>query len=321
MRGKNRGTFFLLAGFIIFAAPFLLNCGFRIWSGGAKRAFEAANSEILWEENAAGESEYGKALQEESAVGKIESTVEKAAGYRVIQGTEKLFTQIAEYNAYLSEEGQANIMDTQSVIQTPSGIDGLENGMFGYVTIPAMDVELPLYIGASDSNLAKGAAVLGATSLPVGGNNTNSVIAGHRGYRGIPYFREIEKLSVGDSVFVTNPWETLAYRVEAIDIVDPYDNDAIRIREGKDMVTLLTYHPYRSHGTYRYVVYCVREESRESQDAAAAADVGSDAIFSSDGEEYECSAYDIALEKVLRAVCGAFFVLIFLVYSVRKNQK
>jgi sortase A len=57
-----------------------------------------------------------------------------------------------------------------------------------------MNVELPLYWGATSEHLAAGAAVLGQTSIPIGGVNTNSVIAGHRGYQGAPYFREIENL-------------------------------------------------------------------------------------------------------------------------------
>ena len=75
------------------------------------------------------------------------------------------------------------------------------------------------------------------------------MIAGHRGYQGIPYFREIEKLEVGDKVYITNPWETLRYRVESIAIIDPYDNDAVKIQDGKDMITLVTCHPYRSMGS------------------------------------------------------------------------
>lgn len=58
--------------------------------------------------------------------------------------------------------------------------------------------------------------VLGNTSLPIGGNNTNSVIAGHRGYQGAPYFREIEKLQIGDKVYIKNQWESITYIVKRI---------------------------------------------------------------------------------------------------------
>src|SRR5699024_8053063 len=83
----------------------------------------------------------------------------------------------------------------------------------GYLSIEAMDLELPLYLGASDENLDKGAAVLGQTSMPIGGTNSNCVIAAHRGWKGIPMFRDIELLQPGDKVILTNLWETLEYQV------------------------------------------------------------------------------------------------------------
>lgn len=121
-----------------------------------------------------------------------------------------------------------------------------------------MKVTLPLYIGASELNMSLGAAVLSETSMPIGGENTNCVISGHRGYSGAPYFRDIENLKIGSKVYITNPWDTLMYKVVKIDVINPDDVSSILIQEGKDMITLLTCHPYMSHGKYRYVVYCER---------------------------------------------------------------
>ena len=121
-----------------------------------------------------------------------------------------------------------------------------------------MGVEMPLYLGASNENMANGAAVLSQTSIPIGGINTNAVIAGHRGYGGYSYFRYIEVLEEGDEVIITNLWKTLTYKVSEIRIVTPDDVDAILIQPGKDMVTLLTCHPYASGGKYRYLVFCER---------------------------------------------------------------
>ena len=149
-----------------------------------------------------------------------------------------------------------------------------------------MGIRLALYPGADEEHMAKGAAILGAASLPVGGRNTNSVIAGHRGYRGAPYFRDIEKLKPGDEIRITNPWETLCYCVESAAVIAPDDSDAVKIQEGKDMVTLLTCHPYRSHGAYRYVVYCVRAD--EAQDGFA------------ENISCESSQDDIQREQLLR---------------------
>ena len=106
--------------------------------------------------------------------------------------------------------------------------------------------------------MADGAAQLCQTSLRIGGENTNCVIAGHRGWRGASYFRYIEKLRIGDEVRITNLWETLHYRVVDIQIIAPYEVERILIQEGRDLITLLTCHPYASGGKQRYLVFCER---------------------------------------------------------------
>ena len=223
-----------------------------------------------------------------------------------------LLQEAHAYNASIYAEKQEGFCDAWSYTQPPFHLKGLKDGKFGYIKIPAMDVKLPLYIGASKENLSKGAAVLGQTSLPVGGTNTNCIIAGHRGYQGIPYFREIERLEVGDKVSITNPWETLTYRVESMAIIDPYDNDAVKIQDGKDMVTLVTCHPYRSHGKYRYIVYCVRDTGKEKLD-----DTTSPSIRTEDDITFVSSGPDIKREQFLRKVCAGILFLLFIVTIIR----
>lgn len=88
------------------------------------------------------------------------------------------------------------------------------------------------------------------------------VIAGHRGWRGADYFRHIDRLQMGDTVTLTNLWETLTYTVADIRIIQPHEVDKIKIQQGRDLLTLLTCHPYASGGRERYVVYCERTEVR-----------------------------------------------------------
>ena len=137
---------------------------------------------------------------------------------------------------------------------------GLPDEKFGVLAIPKMELEMPLFLGASEDNMAAGAAVLSQTSIPIGGTATNAVIAGHRGWNGYPYFLDIEKLEEGDEVTITNLWETLRYEVTEIKIISPNDIGSILIRPGKDMITLLTCHPPNSGGKYRYLVFCERAE-------------------------------------------------------------
>ena len=123
-----------------------------------------------------------------------------------------------------------------------------------------MELTMPVYLGASDGHLAAGATVLGNTSAPIGGVNTNCVIAGHRGWHGSDYFRHIDRLQAGDMVTITNLWETLTYAVVDMKIIQPDQVDKIKIQPGRDLLTLITCHPYASGGRQRLVVYCERRK-------------------------------------------------------------
>ena len=172
----------------------------------------------------------------------------------------ELLQAMLDYNQSLIDNGQASLSSPAAYEQSPVDLGdyGLESdSAIGTVAIPAIDLELPLYMGASKDQMAKGAAVMGGTSLPVGGESTNSVIAGHRGYKGIPYFRNLDKLKPGDTVLITNYWETMTYAVTGTKIIKPNDIDTILIEHGKDKITLLTCHPY-TVGTERLLIYCER---------------------------------------------------------------
>ena len=90
------------------------------------------------------------------------------------------------------------------------------------------------------------------------------MIGGHRGYQGAEYFLHVPDLIPGDEVIITNLWETLTYVVVDKTIIDPYAVDEILIQEGKDMVTLMTCHPYASGGKQRYLIYCERQNGSDS---------------------------------------------------------
>ena len=173
-----------------------------------------------------------------------------------------------------------------------------------------MDVKLPLYLGATLENMRKGAAIMGETSLPLGTKNSNCVIAAHRGYEGIPYFREIERLKIGDRVIIKNPWEKLTYRVDEIKIIQPDDSDQIKIRKGKDMVTLLTCHPYRSHGNTGML--CTVSETTDKRSWRKRTNTIKDTHFQS-------SEWDIQREKLCHMI-GLGILLIFWIIII-KNWK
>ena len=176
----------------------------------------------------------------------------------------ELLAALQEYNCRLYTEKQCNLTDLEAC-ETPAAdltAYGVEDEIIGVLEIPAMELIMPVYLGASDAHLAAGAAVLGNTSAPIGGDDTNCVIAGHRGWKGADYFRHIDRLAVGDEVRITNLWETLIYAVTDIEIIQPHEIEKIKILQDRDLLTLVTCHPYASGGRQRYLVYCERTEVR-----------------------------------------------------------
>lgn len=173
----------------------------------------------------------------------------------------ELLAALREYNQRIYVEKQCNLVDLEACEEPAADLTtyGVADEIIGVLEISAMELIMPVYLGASDAHLAAGAAVLGNTSAPIGGDNTNCVIAGHRGWRGADYFRHINRLQVGDTVTLTNLWETLTYTVADIRIIQPHEVDKIKIQPDRDLLTLLTCHPYANGGRQRFVVYCERE--------------------------------------------------------------
>ena len=161
-----------------------------------------------------------------------------------------------EYNEKLYLSGQSGLIDQLSYEKPDFLLSdyGIDSDILGYITIPAIDIKLPIYNGASTENMAKGAAYLAHTSLPVGGENTNCVIAAHTRYKGIYMFKRITELNVGDKIYITNFWETLVYQVVETKVIDPNDSQNIYIKANRSLITLSTCHPYPDN-YQRYLVY------------------------------------------------------------------
>ena len=178
----------------------------------------------------------------------------------------ELLADLQAYNQRIYAEKQSGLVDLEACEEPAADLIayGIKDEIIGVLEIPAMELTMPVYLGASDDHLAAGAAVLGNTSVPIGGANTNCVIAGHRGWRGADYFRRIDKLAVGDTVKLTNLWETLTYTVSDIQIIQPHEVEKIKIQPNHDLLTLLTCHPYASGGKQRYVVYCEKTAHHEA---------------------------------------------------------
>lgn len=119
-----------------------------------------------------------------------------------------------------------------------------EDGMMGTVEIPKIDIKLPIYHTTEDEVLEKAVGHLEGSSLPVGGEDTHSVISAHRGLPSATLFTDLDKLKKGDHFLIRVLDETLCYEVDKISVVEPEETEALAVEEGEDLMTLLTCTPY-----------------------------------------------------------------------------
>ncbi|MCL2406075.1 MAG: class C sortase [Defluviitaleaceae bacterium] len=171
--------------------------------------------------------------------------------------TVKLF--LAFMNHRLYEENQAHLVDPFRYIHPCFNIQpfGLDTDIVGILSIPAIDINLPIYLGTSFQHLNSGVAHLTHSSFPVGGNNTNAVIAGHRNLQHGRVFRDIEQLEIGDEITIANFINTMTYVVVETKIAGPHEIEALTIQSGRDLVTLVTTHT-RRRGNQRYIIVAER---------------------------------------------------------------
>lgn len=128
-----------------------------------------------------------------------------------------------------------------------------EDGIMGYVEIPAIQIRLPIYHGCTENELSKGAGHLPSSSLPVGGKSTHAVLAAHSGRADSKMFTDLDQVKEGDLIYLYVLNKTLTYEVDQITVTTPDDTDAIQIVDGEDLLTLLTCTPYGTN-THRLLV-------------------------------------------------------------------
>lgn len=181
--------------------------------------------------------------------------------------------QFAELNEFLTNENNKLFNDKQlAFINQDTSFEkaqidltkyGFSDNIIGFLELPSIDIKLPIYLGASNNNMKRGAVHLTGTSYPIGGENTNSVIAAHRGYFKSLMFRHIDKISIGDTLYIKNHNGTLAYKAVKKAVIKPTELNKLTIQEGKDMVTIISCHPF-PHNYQRYVVYFERVNNEEA---------------------------------------------------------
>ena len=192
-------------------------------------------------------------------------------------------------------------------------LDIAENGIMGYIIIPKIQVNLPIYHGTEAEVLDRGVGHLLGSSLPVGGKNTHTILSGHSGMASQKMFTDLEQLVPGDVFYLNVLNETLAYQVTEINTVLPYETDLLGIVPGEDLCTLVTCTPYGIN-THRLLV----RGSRIPYEEAAVLDEEAAST------EPAASTWEAKyLQGVLLgcAAAGGVSMVVFLVMQIKKRSR
>lgn len=243
------GWVVLFAGALLLLVPDFVELSYGLRANlemaAASKAIDAASDSNAVSESAAGEEALETADRGVSSRPWLESYNE-----RVRQGGGMVINDPFTFGAA-----------DQSFAKT--GLAGLPVGV---LTVDSMACEAPVYLGSSEQNMLNGAAVVAGTSAPLGEPSSNCVIAAHRNM----FFKQIENVRVGDCVDLRTIWGGYVYRVVEIRIISPSDIKSAAVQKDKDLLTLVTCHPYGSN-RQRIIAVCERDEGAEALAADAVA--------------------------------------------------
>ena len=192
-----------------------------------------------------------------------------------------------------------------------SQLDIAGNGIMGYVEIPKIQVNLPIYHGTEAEVLDRGIGHLLGSSLPVGGENTHTVLSGHSGMASQKMFTDLEQLREGDIFYLHVLDETLAYEVREIHTVLPHDTTYLGITTGEDYCTLVTCTPFGVN-THRLLVRGIRIPNEEAKEIVSSVSFEKGAASTWE-EEY--------IDGVLTGLCivGVIIIIAVTVWYIRRR--
>jgi len=179
------------------------------------------------------------------------------------------------------------------------------NGIMGYVEIPSIQVNLPIYHGTDSETLERGIGHLLGSSLPIGGASTHSVLSGHSGLAGQKMFTDLLQVKEGDVFYLHVLGETLAYQVVSLNTVLPYDTSLLGITPGADLCTLITCTPLAVN-THRLLVTGERIPYESAQEIQAEMQQETTEVESAWEQDYLNGLYiALAIVLLLMIICCA----------------
>lgn len=172
------------------------------------------------------------------------SAVEERAAKTDPADLDRILEQAKSWNAMLAGESAAGKLDSIQLLPYEEQMQVYGDGILGVLKIPKLNLRLPVYHGVDETVLSRGVGHLPSSSLPVGSSTGRSVLSAHRGLLQAELFTRLDELETGDLFLVENPAGLLAYEVFETQVIRPEEKEALAIRPGQDLITLMTCTPY-----------------------------------------------------------------------------
>ena len=192
------------------------------------------------------------------------STYQQSVEHKKDENLAKILEEAKKYNSLLYQS-QGAVVDGQDLFSDEvykSYMNITETKVMASLSIPKINVKLPVYHGTGEEVLANGIGHLKGTSLPTGGENTHCVLSGHRGLPDSKLLVRLDEMEIGDYIFVSSCNQKMAYKVTEINVVEPENVSNLEIKAGKDLLSLVTCTPYGLN-THRLIVTASRTAYEE----------------------------------------------------------
>ena len=211
---------------------------------------------------------------------------------------EKILTDARTYNKYMYEGDKLEELG----LSYNSCLNMYENGIMGFIEIPKISVSLAIYHTTNDALLQNAIGHVEESSLPVGGENSHAVLAGHRGLPSAKLLTNIDQLKIGDVFYIHVVDEVLEYAVDDISVVEPDDTSKLKVENGRDLITLVTCTPYGVN-SHRLLVRGSRVEREKFEYNGRMLNVSDDILHIN-------PIYIVPIVLVLLSVAVYIFILI-----------
>lgn len=180
---------------------------------------------------------------------------------------QSMIQEAVHYNEKLTTSSIVDVFSDPEITNSEEYMDILNlnrDGVMGYISIPKIDIKIPIYHGTSSEVLSKGVGHLEGSSFPVGGESAHAILSAHRGLPSARLFTDLDQLEVGDKFYIYILDQVYTYQVDQVLVIEPSETEALQIQDGKDLVTLVTCTPYGVN-THRLLVRGERVEELAEQ--------------------------------------------------------